>query len=389
MKHSDKNTAILMMTAFFLMFLVLWEAADLAARIEYQKKGGESYVYAQTVQLQFPEITELMENGEREQMEKIVKENLDRIFHAADMENTCNVSLTNLMLFVPSQKDSISAEAVIKENIPLPYHLQEKGTGPVLVGESTALNHVSGEENSRSLAVSFDGYTGEDYSIGGVLENYGISGQDDRIIMLYDRMTDAQKKSMDTNLQKFYNDFLVYCASDGIQISFGGESEEAVRMACDAFRENLGAAENVNMAVIPVKKPVYIMNFWYERFHKIFGAVSVFFALLNGAVVSGLWFRRHRKEYIIRLAFGYSGANIWKNLLVELGKLSLYPLLAGTVCHILFLLAKGRSLPAFVIVVQGLAMLGGTLAVLFLTVLFQYRKITGLDPAENLGRYGR
>ena len=81
--------------------------------------------------------------------------------------------------------------------------------------------------------------------------------------------------------------------------------------------------------------------------------------------------------------------NIWKNLFMELGRLSLYPLLAGTVCHILFLLVKGRSLPVFVIIGQGLAMMAGTLAVIFFSVLYQYRKITKLDPAESLGRYGR
>lgn len=389
MKHSDKNTAILMMTAFFLVFLVLWEAADLTARINYQKRGGEAYEFAQTVQLEFPEITELNKNGERKQMEKVVEEYLDRIYRAAKQENTCNVALTNLTMFVPDERDGFFAEIVVKENIPLPYNLQENGTGPILVGESTAFNHVSGEGEMRSLTVSFDGYSGEDYSIGGVLENYGISGQDDRIIMLYDKMTDVQKKSLDKKLQKFYLDFLVYCALDGIQISFGGESEAAVQMACDVFWENLGAPEQVGMTIMPVKKPVFIMNFWYEEFHMIFGGISVFFALLNGIVVSGLWFRQHRKEYVIRLAFGYSGMNIWKNLFMELGRLSLYPLLAGTVCHILFLLVKGRSLPVFVIIGQGLAMLAGTLAVIFFSVLYQYRKITKLDPAESLGRYGR
>ena len=190
MKHSEKSSTILMFVVFFLTSIVLWNIADLISKVEYQKKRSESYANSLTFHLVFSEIEELRGEGNQEDANRYITEQLKRMLEEIESISDCNVSLSNVFLSVKSKQESVLCEVILKENTPLPYKIQEKmdDLNEILIGES--LKKYSFQKNKRT----FLGLADEDYSVNAVLKNYGINGQDDRVIILYHHLNEAQKK---------------------------------------------------------------------------------------------------------------------------------------------------------------------------------------------------
>lgn len=291
MKHSEKSSTILMFVVFFLTSIVLWNIADLISKVEYQKKRSESYANSLTFHLVFSEIEELRGEGNQEDANRYITEQLKRMLEEIESISDCNVSLSNVFLSVKSKQESVLCEVILKENTPLPYKIQEKmdDLNEILIGES--LKKYSFQKNKRT----FLGLADEDYSVNAVLKNYGINGQDDRVIILYHHLNEAQKKRLDDQLRDYYfNNF-----TDGITISLGGKEKSVLSDTYTKFEAYAASLENVEINIVPQREYVGELNYWYELYHSLFGTASLLFALINGIIVSGLWFQHHQREFKI------------------------------------------------------------------------------------------
>lgn len=379
MKHSEKRSTILMFVVFFLTSIVLWNIADLISKVEYQKKRSESYANSLTFHLVFSEIEELRGEGNQENANRYITEQLKRMIEEIESISDCNVSLSNVFLSVKSKQESVLCEVILKENTPLPYKIQEKmdDLNEILIGES--LKKYSFQKNKRT----FLGLADEDYSVNAVLKNYGINGQDDRVIILYHHLNEAQKKRLDDQLRDYYfNNF-----TDGITISLGGKEKSVLSDTYTKFEAYAASLENVEINIVPQREYVGELNYWYELYHSLFGTASLLFALINGIIVSGLWFQHHQREFIIRLTYGYSKGKLCALIAGKLGKISAFSILCSTVVWGIWLKVKGGHISWSMMILQSVTMLLGAFFVLFITILYPLRKTILLDPAEGLGKY--
>ncbi len=387
MKHNEKNSAILMFVVFFLTFLVLWSMADLVSRLENQNRGNRVYESEKRVNILCDKVSGWMEDGKEKKAERYMADLLARISNIAAAQDECGVTLTDLFLDIKQKRDTVRGKIVLREMEPSPYEMQERmdPSAPLLIGESLREYLV---KQDGKLCLWLDD---ELCPVGGVLKNYGVSGQDERIFILYENLTDSGKKRLLGWLAAYY-------ASNmneryGVRIDVGSDSKGAVS---DTL-EKLTDENNIAFQIYPLdeKETPGVLNEWYEMYHSLFGGLSLLFAVLCGIAVSNLWFSRRQREYMIRLTFGYSRAKIWRMIGSELGKISLCSLAASACLRIVYLVWKrnavsgGSAASVRMMAVQGAVMLLGAAAVLFLTTLYPLIRLMSLDPAEGLRRYGR
>lgn len=182
MKHSEKSSTILMFVVFFLSFIVLWNVADLISKVDNQKQRSYTYEESKTVNIVFSELIELRENGKQSEAKEYISAQLKSIWNEIDKIEDCNISLSNIFFQVESQKDNVLCEIILNENIEQPYELQENMDNSVqqlFIGESLIKNCFKENGNLKILLDDTE------YSVTGILKNYGINGQDERVVILY------------------------------------------------------------------------------------------------------------------------------------------------------------------------------------------------------------
>ena len=379
MKYRDKSSGILMFVVFFLTFFVLWNVADLISRVENQKQGNRKYKNSITVNLCFNEFEDLLgSEGRQEEARQYIKTQLENLCHEMQQIRECNVSFTNLYFQVKSKRETVFTEVVLQENLALPYKTEEElnPSGAVFLGES--LEEFMFSQDKKKYICLND----ENYLVRAELKNYGMSKQDERIVIRFHELSDSQKKSLFDQLAEYYFRY----GTIGVVISFGGDSKEAVTAAYTKLEEYLATIEKLDISFVPERIPVGELNYWYKLYHSLFGVISIIFAVLNGIVVSDLWVQRHKKEYMIRLTFGYTKKRIWMLLWNELGKISVFSLLCSTVFWMLCLVIKGSEISGSMLFIQCMVMLFGSIMIVFLTTIPPLRKIMSMDPAEGLRR---
>lgn len=379
MKHSDKSSTILMFIVFFLTFIVLWNIADVVSRIENQKQGNTPYEHTITFNILYEKPAELIENGYQEEAKQYIEECVKDLFAQIDHVSKCNISIANYFLPILSKQDSVLCEVVLKENIELPYEIQEtiNPSGSLLIGE-TLKQYILLQEGTEYLCLDK-----ENYSVNAVLKNYGMNRQDERVVMLYQSFNESDK-------ERFYERFVDYnfnIYTIGITITIAGNREADVMGTYQEFEEYADTLEDASIRVVPARNRVGELNYWYQYYRSIFVGISILFAVLNGVVVSNLWFHRRRREYIIRLTFGYTRKRICLLIWGELGKISILSLLCSTIFWIISLTIKRSVISWYMIMLQCAVMLVGAFLVLFITTIQPLREVMSLDPAAGLRKY--
>ena len=382
MKHRDKSSTILMFIVFFLTFFVLWNVADLVSRIENQKQGSMKYKNNITFKIEFNKLEELLGEGKQEEAKQYISMQLQDIYEVVEQIEGCNVSFTNLYFPVKSKRDNVFTEVIVKENIALPYKIDEEinSSGAVFIGE-TLKEYMFYQDKTQYICVN-----DENYPVSAMLENYGMSKQDERIILRFDKLSDSEKKAICDQIADYY---FKYTVGVGAAISLGGDSEEAVNRAYAELEAYFHTLENVDVDFTTERIPVGELNYWYQLYHSLFGGVSILFAILNGIVVSTLWFGHRQKEYLIRLTFGYTKRRIWFLVWRELGKVSVLSLVCSTILWMMCQFIRGNEISWHMTLIQCIIMLLGTVIVLFITTVPPLTQIMALDPAEALSRNRR
>lgn len=377
MKHSEKSSTILMFVVFFLSFIVLWNVADLISKVDNQKQRSYTYEESKTVNIVFSELIELRENGKQSEAKEYISAQLKSIWNEIDKIEDCNISLSNIFFQVESQKDNVLCEIILNENIEQPYELQENMDNSVqqlFIGESLIKNCFKENGNLKILLDDTE------YSVTGILKNYGINGQDERVVILYNRLDESQKNKLFNQLAYYYyNNY-----TEGVTFSIGGENKSSVTNTYDKFEEYSNLLEGAEINIVPAREAIGELNYWYELYHTLFGTVAIIFALLNGVIVSKLWFEHHQRELIIRLTYGYSKTKLCMLIFKELGKVAVFSLLFSSIVWGLWSAVKDNHVSLYMIVQQVGIMLIGILLVLTVTILFPLKKIMSLDPVEGL-----
>lgn len=381
LKHTDRSSTILMFVVFFLSFTVLWNITDLISKVENQRKGSITYDNTLTFNIVFTEIEELRGEGRQAEAEEYVMQQLKALFDIIENTDNANLSLSNLFLPVESRQEYVLCEIILKKNTALPYETQENidESGVLLIGESLKENSVRGNDG-LTLNLS-----DRNYPINAVLKNYGINGQDERIIVLYENLNNAERAFLFKQLGKIYFENF----PDGITISIGAKNKSFIIDAYMEFEDYSNELENADINIVPAREQAGELNYWYELYHTVFGGISMIFALLSGIIVSSLWFEYHQREFLIRLTYGYTKRKLYTLIAGRLGAVSGLSLMCSTFFWIVRLIIKERTLLWDRIMLQCIFMLFGTVFLIFITTAYPLKKLMLLDPADGLKKCGR
>lgn len=369
-----------MFIVFFLSFYVLLNIADLVSRVEHQKRGNATYEHILTVNLQFPELINLVEDGQKDEAKEFIQKKWASLERKIGNIHDCNVLISNLYFPIKLKRENVLCEVEFKKNQDFPYQIKEQvdSHGVILIGESLK-QYLFRDNNQSCLCLN-----NVNYPVSAVLENFGINQQDERVIFLYDRLNRVQRNKLRDQLMDYY----VQGYTDGITLTFGSENEIAVKNAYTDFENNFAVAENADCHICHAREQAGELNYWYKLYHSIFSGISICFALLSGIVVSSLWFQKHKKEFIIRLSFGYSKGKIWYLMMIKLGRIAGNALLSSIVIWVLWQIIQKNSISWGMLLIQFGVLMTGAFLVLFITTLYPMKKVLDLDPAEALCRYG-
>lgn len=360
---------------------MLLNVADLVSKVDVQRQGSITYKNTMAINIKFKKLEELRGDGKQKEAKQYITEQLEKMYVIIEKIGDCNISVSNLFFPIKSKRDYVLCEVILNENVFLPYKLKNKfnDSGSVLIGE-TLKEYVQRENKTNYLYLNDDVYL-----VNAVLENNEINKQDERVIILYDKLSDIQKKDLCNVLaDNYFENF-----TEGVNFNIGSDSEDSVENAYASFSENFDEFEGVNIDTVPIRSQSGELNYWYKLYHTLFGGISIFFAVLNGIVVSNLWFRRRQKEYVIHLTFGYSKKRIWLLMWKELGKVSIFSLVCSVILRGIFLSIKGSDISWDMIMIQCVVMLLGAFCIMFITTINPLINIMSMDPAEGLSKCRR
>lgn len=380
MKFRDKSTTILVFTAFLLSFIVLWNISDLVTKIENQKHGSGTYKNIRNINVDFEKVSEMkemIEDGNEEPARNYSRKMIEGLLEQMENLPECNISVTSMRALIGHSPLNPEVEIILKKNEELPYDVREiyDESGQIFIGES--LEKYLTDDKSITL-------DDESYSVKGILKNYGMGGQDERVIMLYESLSPEQKSSLIKQIEEKYFGFY---ASIGITICLGSSNAGSVENSYTALSDYLDEIDDAAVMSVPISNFAGEQNAWYQLSHTVFETVSIVFAVINGIVVSNLWYQRRRREFLIRRIFGYGRGRIWLLIWKEMGKIALSSLACSAFIWILYMFAKGSKIQWNLIGLQCFIMACGTVLVIFVTTICPYKKTMAVEPAEGLGGY--
>lgn len=378
MRCKDNSTTIMVFIAFLLSFIVLWNASDLVIKVENQKQGLNAYKNVKNVNINFENASDMIENGEDEKAKKYSKNKIESILNYIIGLKECNISFTSMYFTIKHRESNINAEIILKKNEDLPYIIEKfyDEEGGVLVGESLA-KYINVDNESINLS-------NESYVVKGILKNYGMSKQDERVIILYDRLTKEQKNSLKSQM---IDEYCRYGYSTGITLRVESKRADSMEKMYISLSNYLNNVEDAEFRTIPTREQLGEQNYWYQLYHSIFGSVSILFAIINGIVVSNLWYQRRRREFLIRRIFGYNGIGIWFLIWKEMGKIAISSLVCSTLIWIIYAALKGNEVLWNLIGIQCLVMVFGIILVIFTTTIIPYKKTMSIEPVKGLCGY--
>lgn len=379
MRLRDKSTTILVFVAFTLSFIALWNVSDLVTKIENQKKGMGTYKNIRNVNICFGKISELIENGEDKMAKEYSQTMIKYLSDCTDKFFECNVSVTSMYVTIKHKQSNINAEIVFKKNEDLPYEVDEiyNEDGQILIGES--LKKYLSDDGEKSMTLS-----DKPYSVKGVLKNYGMSRQDERMILLYENLSLEQKNNL---IAQMADDYFRFNYDSGITLCLGSNDVGGLENTYQSLSDVLNEIDDTEVTLVSKKEYIGEQNYWYQLYHSIFGNISVLFAVVNGIVVSNLWYQRRRREFLIRRIFGYGKGRIWLLMWKEMGKTALGSLLCSTFIWTIYVWIKGSKMEWEFIGLQCLVMACATALVILVTTICPYMKTMALEPAEGLNKY--
>ncbi|MBQ6814075.1 MAG: ABC transporter permease [Lachnospiraceae bacterium] len=271
--------------------IILLNIANLVTSISVEDKTVNSYKYASRM---------------------VISETLNdeislSLINYLDNFDKGNVYLTK-SVHIDNQSDGKFAYVLMENNEELSfefkegsYHKDLKYSNAVIIGESLEEYVIKQEGKSY---IYFDN---EKYSVIGILENKMSSGIDQSIYILWDSIDSQIKQTW------FTYDFI------SGQIYFESNMYDATVM--DEFRNKV-STYGVNVDVIGNDKKVSgDMNQWYKMLNEILLGVALAFSIITCFSVSYLWLLNRRKEFAIRIAYGYNRWQIFKLLFIDIFRL--------------------------------------------------------------------
>lgn len=268
---------------------------------------------------------------------------------------------------------------MFKKNEDLPYEVDEiyNEDGQIIIGES--LKKYLSDDGEKSMTLS-----DKPYSVKGVLKNYGMSRQDERMILLYENLSLEQKNNL---IAQMADDYFRFNYDSGITLCLGSNDVGGLENTYQSLSDVLNEIDDTEVTLVSKKEYIGEQNYWYQLYHSIFGNISVLFAVVNGIVVSNLWYQRRRREFLIRRIFGYGKGRIWLLMWKEMGKTALGSLLCSTFIWTIYVWIKGSKMEWEFIGLQCLVMACATALVILVTTICPYMKTMALEPAEGLNKY--
>ncbi|MCD7708254.1 MAG: hypothetical protein LUI02_00095 [Clostridiales bacterium] len=379
MKIRDKSMTILLIVVFSLTFFVLWNVADLAARIRAQDEGEELYLSGHTLSAYCSVPAQLRADGEQDEAMEYFENFYQGLSEFIGEIGECNISFPSLYFPVRYRPSYAWTEIVAAQNESLPYELQETydADAPLYVGES--LKKYIKNDGERHII----NLNKHEFEVAGILKNYGMSGQDERVIILYGALPDGDRAFVDETLVKYFFDNY----GTGIKISVDGDDAASVAQAFGSLVSFMSGQEGVTVQTVPAGTQSGEQNNWYRQFNSWFDGIAAVFSVLCILTVSGLWFARRRRELLIRRVFGCRAQDIWIVFIKDIFLAAIISLAISTVLYIVYAAASGRGIEWARLPLQCLVMLAGAVIIVMIATAFPTAKTMSAEPAESLGRY--
>ncbi len=376
-KHRDKRMIILLFGVFFLSFYVLWNMVDLTIKINNQKKGSQTYKYTQDVVLYFNRIETLREEGMQEEAYEYSKDVMTNIISELQKLSDANLAFSSMFLPIQYKDDYAYAEIIIKKNEELPYDDAKiyDDLGQILIGES--LKPYGSKDGKKMYIADIP------FDINGELANYGVSGQDERVVILSEKLDSEKKKLLFDVIQ--HECYVGYM----ITISIGSNDQTKMNNTLTFLMDYINEMEDIDFNLVQKRQQPGEQNYWYQLYHSLFGSICIIFSLLCGLVVSHLWFSRRKREFMIRRIWGYSNKQLMGIVAREIGLVAIVALFCSTVGWILEQVVSHSEIYWNYIGKQVLLMFAGTVVVIATSVILPFCKILTINPAEGLQNYGR
>lgn len=238
------------------------------------------------------------------------------------------------------------------------------GKNTVFAGESI----LTLSDNKRELNIGENAI-----AIQEILENNNPAGIDYSLVLFWD--------SADDNLRSYLN----YAIKERLEYGFltiRFFSDNDIERDVDRFLAKIDELPLTCTVFVP---PAFnsLSSMWYSLFNAITMPLCLIFSLFTCFVVSEAFIGAREREIAVRKAYGYSDIGIVMFLIKEFSLLSLLPVVFAVVFHaadcIIFLSFENfdGTLPLRV-----LAVYGGMLLFVILSVLRQIMRIRKIQPAQ-------
>lgn len=212
------------------------------------------------------------------------------------------------------------------------------------------------------------------YRVMGSLKNYSISGYDNRIVVMYQTLSDKYKK----DIKEFYRYYNPRCS-----VTIGADSYEKINERLKAAQNELIRYkikltwEERNVLTLTDKRKEGINSTFLPAFI-IFCAVNVFVAVR-------LWLVSRKREIAVFKSFGMSMTGLIIKVIAEMLKCAFTGIILGAGAELLYTVLSGSEIRAenYFNGTVG-TMIIAMLAVFVVNILFYYFYIKNIPPATGI-----
>ncbi len=316
-RRGDIRTNLIILIAVFLSIILLFNGILSASKLSENSEQKQKEIYNSQMLISYDFISETSWSGDDE---IIVEGN-----HIEELNLTeGNLIFKGYKLFIGGTYNPIYADILLVQNEDLVEGLEigryatdeelENNIPVVIIGKG--LEHYAIEENNKKY-ISIES---EKYEVVGVLKDNTSGNLDDRLIINYESLSENKRNEVNYSFSNpedgIYNFNLLY-GSNMCDV----ENNKVIIEEWTTGLGGLGEYEYISnyyveedtyidyVSELVVKLNVYTIRLLY------------IFSLINCIVVSNIWIKQRKKEFIIRKAFGENMGSITKLIVGGLGNI--------------------------------------------------------------------
>lgn len=347
---------ILFMLGLVISCIILINIADLVSKISVESNTRQAYTHTLCIGIC---AAGSVDEEEAEYQTHFLTEYFDNLKEG-------NVYLTK-SVHIDKQRDGKYVYVLMEDNEELLLDFKEGGynkgddyENAVIIGES--LEKYTTYDNGKRY-INMDN---ERYNVIGILENKMSAGVDTSIYMLWDTLAAHIKEAWSSEIFGFNE---LYFESN---ISAGLFYDEFCREAAEYGIELHDMDGTKNM--------VDYENDWYKEINKLLLFVGLIFSVFTCFSVSYLWLLNRKRELAVRMAYGYSGWQIFKMLFKDTLRLMIPAFLISVLVQLVYGLIIGKSvLLGEQFLLRILVVFAGIFAIVMVNTLYLMRKLQGFS----------